>query len=258
MIRVAVCVFTLLLASLQPSRSEPQRYEGALNEHPIIAFVDFRNDDSVAGLFYNKGDPGREFVFKGSNSTQGLIQIRIAQGGSPVGVAELRKSVADDNIVWQGAIHFADDTSFPLTFARTRAQEVSSSPSSEIETSAKTPAGDSIDTFNKTFWKHNGSTLVMTREGKECTFRYQTVRTDMRRHVSPGATLFEGIVEDGKYRGTARRFKQGLDPIEYPAEGVGDDQVITLHANAPRRDGSGRIMEYVDEVLRFEYVGPAD
>src|SRR5947207_466831 len=120
MIRVAVCVSTLLLASIQQSRSEPQRYEGALNEHPIIAFVEFRNDDSVAGLLYKKNEPGREFVFKGSNSTEGLIQIRVAQRGSPVGVAELRKSIADNSIVWQGEIHFADDTIFPLTLARAR------------------------------------------------------------------------------------------------------------------------------------------
>jgi hypothetical protein len=113
------------------------------------------------------------------------------------------------------------------------------------------------DHASKTLWEHNGSKVILTRDGDHCAFVYYEVRPAMRRNVSPGQTLFDGVVNGDRYSGTARRFKHGLPPIEYSVEGqeLENGNVIELKGQAPIRNEAGKVIKYEPDILRFKYHG---
>jgi len=110
-----------------------------------------------------------------------------------------------------------------------------------------------------TLWNHNGSTVVLRRDGSRVSFVYRQVRPALTGTVPEGAILFEGTAQGEHYAGKARRFKKGFSPLEYKVSGtaLAGGTVIELKGNYPKRDDKGNIVGYAPEILRFNYIGPA-
>ncbi len=121
------------------------------------------------------------------------------------------------------------------------------------------PNNDSSDgspDLDGTTWNHNGSTVVLQRSGPRVSLRYRVIRPGLQGIVPNGATLFEGVATGNRYTGSARRFKKGFPPVEYEVSGglTNGGKTIQLQGEAPARDGQGRIADYQQETLRFDYI----
>jgi hypothetical protein len=117
----------------------------------------------------------------------------------------------------------------------------------------------SID-LGPTIWRHNGSTVILKKNGSQLLFVYRHVRSGLQGIIPDGVTLFEGVAAGDRVSGKARRFKKGLPTLEYEVSGSSrnNGKVIELTGNYPKRDDNGHIIEYVPETLRFDYIGPAE
>lgn len=111
-----------------------------------------------------------------------------------------------------------------------------------------------------TTWNHNGSTVILRKDGSQLSFVYRRIRPGLEGIIPDGATLFQGIAVGDRYNGKARRFKKGFPMIEYEVSGgfLDGGRVIELKGKAPKRDESGTIAGYEPETLRFEYLGSAE
>jgi len=111
-----------------------------------------------------------------------------------------------------------------------------------------------------TLWSHNGSTVVLRRDGTRVSFVYRDVRSGLSGTIPEGTILFEGTAQGEYYTGKARRFKKGFSPLEYKVSGTAlvGGTVIELKGNYPKRDDNGKIIGDAPEILRFNYIGPAE
>lgn len=136
---IAICVFVGAWVLTNETRGDLTRYTGTLNERPITVGMESLPDGSVRGFFSKSDDIDRQFIFKGK-STGGLLLLRIAQGGKPVGIAELKASDTSDSSGWQGVMRFADATTLPLSFSAASSGDTAASDRAKPDTPlAETP-----------------------------------------------------------------------------------------------------------------------
>jgi hypothetical protein len=100
-------------------------------------------------------------------------------------------------------------------------------------------------------WDHNGSVVGLQASGDKRNFYYLVPRADLP--VKMGTLLFSGVRQGNRYSGTAHVFSRKCGSVGYEVSGVvaADNETITMHGKAPRRDGNCNIIGYKDEVLIF-------
>ena len=106
-------------------------------------------------------------------------------------------------------------------------------------------------------WNHNGSTVGLWSNGSSREFRYVDPREGLP--VSSGELLFRGSRDGSTYEGVAFVFSSLCGPAGYSVTGPVSPNglTITLRGAAPVRDSACRVVDHRDDILSFQYIGPA-
>jgi hypothetical protein len=108
-----------------------------------------------------------------------------------------------------------------------------------------------------TYWMHNGSSMLMIKEGTVRRFLYENPREGMRDEgVTHGTLLFEGAARENAYFGTAYVFS-GRCRTSFPYQVSGNATLngsqVRLFGKAPSRISSDcQVLGYRDDTLVFD------
>ncbi len=108
-----------------------------------------------------------------------------------------------------------------------------------------------------TLWDHNRSIMRLVANGENRQFVYETPRQGMANEgVTSGTLLFEGVRNGDTYSGTAFVFRRqcGSTPFEVSGTVAADERTVTMTGDAPRVDGSCRVIGHVSDTLVFRLV----
>lgn len=111
-------LFALLLFALsltQPAMAGPKKYEGTLSGRNVTVVLDWLDEKNVAGFLVDNAK--QQLLISGSNSAQGVIEIKLSDGGNLIASGTLRKTIVNSSIVWSGLVNFSEGSGL-FTFQR--------------------------------------------------------------------------------------------------------------------------------------------
>lgn len=107
----------------------------------------------------------------------------------------------------------------------------------------------------RSFWNHNGSAMMMIREGSRVRLVYEEPREGMvRAGATKGSEVFSGTLSGTTIRGDAVIFNSRCGQFRYPVSGWVDQDgwEFVMTGRAPRIGRDCRPASWIDDTLRFE------
>lgn len=111
-------LFALLLFALsltQPAMAAPKKYEGTLSGRTVTVVLDWLDEKNVSGSLVDSAK--QQLLISGRNSAQGVIEIKLSEGGNLIASGTLRKTIVNSSIVWSGLVNFSEGSGL-FTFQR--------------------------------------------------------------------------------------------------------------------------------------------